>query len=119
MRNKVTEIDSEGLVNVPGAFVALGHERLHELEFLRQRHVLRRCDPGRSQEVAHGLLGKILRAYAVIAGPFVADRLRIVIHGHEGEFVEPRGDVAVRGYVTGGSARAERDAEHGVFTQCH
>ena len=48
------------------------HERLDELELFRQRHVLGRFNPGGGHESPHGLLREILRAHAVVAGPFVA-----------------------------------------------
>ena len=44
VRDAVAEIHADGLVNFSRAFVALFHQRLHELEFFRERHVLGRVN---------------------------------------------------------------------------
>ena len=62
------------LVDLLRARVALGHQRLHELQPLGQRHVGRRLDAGRGHQPADGLLREILRADAVVARPLVDRR---------------------------------------------
>ena len=79
----------------------------------------REIDAGGSEQAADGLLRKILRADAGVAGPFVDMGVFAVIDGDEGEFVEPGGDVALRGDETGGETAAQGDAEDGVIVERH
>src|ERR1017187_9941125 len=68
---------------------------------------------------ADSLLGKVLRADAGIAGPFVDGRVFAVVDGDEGELVEPGGDIALRGDVAGGKRAAEGDAEDSIVVEGH
>ena len=76
-------------------------------------------DAGRAEQAAHGLLRKILRANAGVAGPLVGGGVRAVIHRDEGEFVQPAGDVALRGDEAGSETAAHRDAQDGVVAKRH
>ena len=85
----VAEVDADGLVDLAGALVAGGHEFLHLLELDGERHLGGKIDAGGREQAADGLLREVLRADAGVAGPFVDGRVFAVIHGDEGEFVEP------------------------------
>ena len=119
VREGVAEVGADGLVNFLRARIAFGHEGLHEFEFFGERQAEVGGDAGGDEEAADGLLGEVLRADAVVAAPFVARGVGAVVHGGEGEFVDPGGDVAVAVDVAGGEAGAEGEAEDGVFAEGH
>lgn len=116
----VAEVDADGVVDLGGALVAIGHEGLDVFEFFGEAHFgVFDGDAGGGEEAADGLLGEVLDAAAVVAGPFVGGGVCAVVDGGEGEFVEPGGDVAFGVDVAGGGAGAEGEAEDGVDAEGH
>src|SRR5476649_2228534 len=115
----VAEVDADGFVNPESPRVAGGGQFLNVFKFHGKRHVGRQFDAGGPEQTADGLLGEVLCADAAIAGPFVHGRVLAIIHGDEGQFIEPGGDGALRRDESGGQAAAHGDAEDPVVIERH
>ena len=94
VRNRVAEIDADGLVDSRRAVIAFGHKVLDFLESLRQPHLGRQVEAGRRQQLVDRLLRKVERAHAAVTGPFVNRGDGIVVDRRKSQFVEPARDAA-------------------------
>ena len=76
----VAEVDADGFVDLARARVARGHQFLHFHQLFGQRHLLRQVDAGGGKQPAHGLLGEVLHAHALVARPLVHGGVFAVVH---------------------------------------
>ena len=114
----VAEAGADGVVDFPGTVVAGLHGVLDFDELFGEGHAAE-VEAGGFGEAGDALLGEVLDAAAAVFGPFVEGGVFAVVDGGKGEFVEPRGDVAVGIAVADGLGGAHGDAEKGVGIHAH
>src|SRR5690606_1318631 len=73
-------------------WVTFRQELLHRAELLRGSKGWIQLDARGWRQLDHGVLGEIFDATAVVPRPFINHSFRIVIHGDEGQFVQPAGE---------------------------
>ena len=117
VRNGVTKIGPDGFVNPASPRIALLHKLLDMLQFFRQSKLRIDIDSRGREQSTNALLGEILDVAAVIAGPFVARSIGIVIDRRKGEFVDPGSDVALSVDVAAGCAGAKGDSQNAIFAE--
>ena len=116
----VAEVDADGLVDPAGARSSPAAISFCTCSSLTGSGIsVGRSIPAGASSRSDGLLREVLRAHAAVAGPFVRRGVLAIIHRHEGEFVQPRRDRALRRDVAGGQAAAHGDAEHGAIVERH
>ena len=118
-RNRVAEVHADGVINLRGALVALGHQLLHDLQLLRRRQRLVQLDARSGCELDDRVLREVFHAAAVVARPLVDHRVLAEVDRHESELVEPAGDVALLVHIAAGLARTHRHAEHRIVLEIH
>src|SRR6185436_18548109 len=95
MRNGVTEVNSDGLVNFSGPLVPVHHGFLHFDELLGQWQRRINGQSRGGQEPSNGLLREVLHTTAEIAGPFVGGPIRPIVDRRKCQLIEPCRDVAL------------------------
>ena len=114
MRQRVTEVNPDGIVNLQRALVAFFHQLLHDLQLLGHAQAGIVLNARGRQQSGDCLLREILGTHAKVTAPFVGRRLGMQIHRRKGQLAEPRGDVAIHIHIPAAFARAHGYAEHAV-----
>ena len=115
----MAQVHADGLVDRRRPGIVLGHEALDHLQLLRRGQALVQLDPRPGGQLDDAVLGEVLHAAADVPAPLVHHGVRRGVHGHEGQLVEPTGDVALPVHVAHGLAGAHGDAQHVVVLQAH
>ena len=118
MGQGIAQVDANGFPDLPRAGMARFQMGLDGLQpcgfgvaFRRQAHLGRQAEDR--------LLGEVLGPHAAVARPFIHGRIGRIIHGREGQFVQPIGDATFPVDVPDRLAGAHGDAQDGVDAQGH
>ena len=99
--------------------VVLLHELLDFLEFFRRGEFFRQGDACPGGQLDDAVLGEVLHTAANVAGPLILHGICVHVHRHEGQLIEPAGDVALLVHIAHGLAGTHGDAQHAVVLQAH
>ena len=116
---RIAQVHADRLIDGARARVALLHFALHHLELFGGAEGGVELDARGGRELDDRILREILHAAADVAAPFVHHGAGGQIAGHEGQLVEPAGDVALHVHIAAGLAGAHGDAQNAVLAKAH
>ena len=115
----VAQVDAHGLPDLPRPGVAGLQQILDGLQALGVGHPHRQLDARGRGQAEHALLAEVECPGAAVATPLVHRGVGAVVHGGEGQLVEPAQQVAFGVHVARGLAGAQGDAEDPILAQAH
>ena len=100
MGDGVTQVNTDGGIDLGSTVVARSHQFLHFDKLLWKRHINRQLDAGSRHQSGHGLLRQILGPDPRVARPLIDGRLFTIVNRGKSQLVEHRRDVAFRCHIT-------------------